>query len=674
MDTHAVQERMRHLEREIKRHADLYHTNDTPEISDEAYDALMAELVELEAQHPTLVAADTPTQKVGGVVLSHFEKVRHTVPQWSYDNIFSFDELRAWEEKIKRHIAKHPELAGEKLEYCLELKIDGLKVVLTYVDGVFVQGATRGDGTVGENITENLKTIKTIPYTIKTQGTYVFVGEAWIARSTLDTINAERKHAGLPLYANARNLAAGSLRQLDTNMTRRRNLEIFVYDIGQAADPLKEHDDELKFLQQLGFSVNPEYAVVANIEAIEKFYQAWIPKRHHQPYDVDGLVIKINSKKICDTLGYTAKAPRFAVAYKFPAEEATTVLEDIVLQIGRTGVVTPVAHLRPVRIAGSVVSRATLHNEDEINRLDIRIGDTVVLKKAGDVIPKVIGPLPALRTGKEQKFDIQKYAKTHGLELHKETIGDKGVEGTAWYVKNARMFDVELEKMIHFVSKKGMNIVGLGNKIVEQLMQEGLVTEPADLFELKEGDVLELEGFKEKSANNLIAAIEYAKKVSLGRFLFALGIRHVGEEVADELANHFGSLEKLRAASFASIEAIPGIGSRIAQSVVDWFGDEHNTAILDRLLQFLVIKNPTEKNAANLPLAGKIFVLTGTMETLSRDEAKEKIKLLGGSVASSVSKKTTYVVAGENPGSKLDDAQKLGVAILDEKEFLKLLK
>lgn len=675
MKANEAHKRMLQLEREIQRHGELYYTHDTPEISDEAYDALVRELQTLEAQFPNLKSKTTPTEKVGGIVLDHFEKVQHQVPQWSYDNIFSFEELQAWEEKIKRMIAKEPGLEKEKLDYCIELKIDGLKVVLTYENGNFVQGATRGDGEVGENITENLKTVKTIPQTIPVQGTFIAIGEAWISRDDLERINKQRQDAGEPLYANARNLAAGSLRQLDTNVTRTRNLQTFVYDIGKTELELLEHDDELKFLSSTcKFSVNPDYIVAKNIAQVEEYYQSWIGKRHKQQYDVDGLVIKINSKKICDALGYTAKAPRFAVAYKFPAEETTTILEDIVLQIGRTGVVTPVAHLTPVRIAGSVVSRATLHNEDEINRLDIRIGDTVVLKKAGDVIPKVIKPLVELRTGKEKKFNLQDYAKKHGLELHKETIGDKGQEGTAWYVKNARMFDVELEKMIHFVSKKGFNIVGLGNKIVEQLMVEGLVTEPADLFELTEGDILELEGFKEKSASNLITSIQKSKTIELGRLLFALGIRHVGEEVADDLAKAFGSFSKLRSASYEKIEQLPGIGGRIAQSVIDWFADTHNAAMIDRLILLLKIVNPKKDTIGAQPFSGQTFVLTGTLQTLSRDEAKTKIKSLGGDVTSSVSKKTNYVVVGEDPGSKFADAKKLGVTILDEQEFLKLLK
>lgn len=674
MDSIAAQERMRHLEREIKRHANLYYTHDTPELSDEAYDALVQELLRLEEQYPTLVSKTTPTQTVGDVVLSHFEKVTHTVPQWSYDNIFSFDELRAWEEKVQRQIAKHPELANEKLDYCLELKIDGLKVVLTYRDGIFVQGATRGDGTVGENITENLKTVESIPHTIPADGEHIIIGEAWIARSTLETINTERSAQGLTVYANARNLAAGSLRQLDTAITRERQLETFVYDIGTSTQYFDTHDQELLFLEQNGFLVNSHYRVVSTIEEIEQWYQSWIPQRHHQPYDIDGMVIKINSKKICEQLGYTAKAPRFAVAYKFPAEEATTILEDIVLQIGRTGVVTPVAHLRPVRIAGSVVSRATLHNEDEIKRLDIRIGDTVVLKKAGDVIPKIIKPLVEFRTGAERIFDIQAYAKEHGLDLYKETIGDKGKQGTGWYVRNEKVFDVQLEQMIHFVSKKGMNVVGMGDKIVEQLMLEGLVTELPDIFELQMGDLLELEGYKEKSAMNLLQAIQRSRTVPLGRLVYALGIRHVGEEIADMLARHYGSLDALSQASYEAIEAIPGIGSRIAQSVVDWFADTHHQAILARLVPLLQIENPQSVDVATQSFAGQTFVLTGTLAAMSRDEAKEAIKARGGSVSSSVSKKTTYVVAGENPGSKFDDAQKLGVPILDEQDFLKLFK
>ncbi len=668
-----AEKRIKTLVKEIEKHSRLYHTEDTPEISDEAYDALVRELIDLETQFPKLKSKNSPTAKVGGKILEGFVKVKHVVPQWSYDNIFDFAELRAWEEKVKRFIAKEGGLKDEKLDYIVELKIDGLKVVLTYDGGEFVLGATRGDGEVGEDITENLRVVRNIPANVSDKRNFVAVGEAWMKKSDLGKINAEREKDNLPKYANPRNLAAGTLRQLDTSVVAKRNLQTFVYDIefpNLASDrKIKSHAEELEFLAEQGFRVNSEWRLCKSVEDIEKFYQAWIDKRDKEEYGIDGVVIKINSKRICEVLGYTAKSPRFGVAYKFPAEEVTTVVEDIAVQIGRTGAITPVAHLRPVLVAGSTVSRATLHNQDEIDRLGVRIGDTVIIRKAGDIIPEVLQVLTDLRTGKEKKFSIPEYAKKHNLQIEKGKSGKD--ESVAWYVKDKNHAAIKLENMIHFVSKKGMNIVGMGEKIVEFFMEQGLVTERKDIFELEAGDMTGLEGFKEKSIQNLLEAIEESKNVALGKFIYSLGIRHVGEETAELLADEFKTIVSLRKATFEKLEAVEGVGGVVAQSIIDWFADAENAREIDGLLEYLRIQKVGGK--IQNTLSGKTFVLTGTLSSMSRDEAKKRIKDLGGKVTGSVSKETSYVVAGADPGSKYDNAVKLGVEILNEKAFEKLL-
>ncbi len=669
-----AEKRIKTLIKEIEKHSSLYHTKDAPEISDEAYDALVRELVSLETEFPHLMSKNSPTVKVGGKILEGFEKVKHVVPQWSYDNIFDFNELRAWEEKVKRFIEKSGGLKDDQLDYVVELKIDGLKVVLTYDDGKFVLGATRGDGEVGEDITENLKVVRNIPANVSEKRNFVAVGEAWIKKSDLVKINTEREKENLPKYANPRNLAAGTLRQLDTSAVAKRNLQVFAYDIEfpnlDFDRKIKTHAEELEFLAEQGFKVNQEWKLCKSVDDIEKFYQHWIDKRDKEEYGIDGAVIKINSKRICEVLGYTAKSPRFGVAYKFPAEEVTTVVEDIAVQIGRTGALTPVAHLRPVLVAGSTVSRATLHNQDEIDRLDVRIGDTIIIRKVGDIIPEVLQALKDLRTGKERKFSIVEYAKKHNLEIEKGRSGKD--ESVAWYIKDKNMPAIRLENMIHFVSKKGMNIVGMGEKIVEFFMDEGLVTERKDIYGLEAGDMTGLEGFKEKSIQNLLEAIQESRKVALSKFIYSLGIRHVGEETAELLANEFKTIANLRKATFEKLEAVEGVGGVVAQSIIDWFDNKENAREVDGLLEYLKIEkvSGTIKNT----LSGKTFVLTGTLATMSRDEAKARIKSLGGKVASSVSKNTDYVVAGVDPGSKYDEAVKLGLEILDEKRFQQLIK
>jgi len=676
MSDKKTKERYEKLKELVRHHQYLYHTKDEPEISDEAYDSLLHELIKLEADYPEIKSSDSPTQRVGGEPLDEFEKVPHKIRQWSYDNIFDFEELKKWDEKIKRFLAKE-DVDLKELNYCVEFKIDGLKIVLTYQKGKFVQGATRGDGEVGENVTQNLKTIKSIPLKLNEEVDLVVEGEAWMPESEFERINEERKKRGEALFANPRNAAAGSIRQLDSKITASRNLSSFIYDAhfedlkSKILDlkSINTQTVELKLLEKLGFKVNSNYKICKTIEDIESFYQKSLKQKKELDYEVDGIVIKVNSVAMQRVLGYTGKSPRFGVAYKFPAEQVTTKVLDIHMQVGRTGVITPVAILEPVRVAGSIVSRATLHNEDEIKRLDVRIGDTVILQKAGDVIPDIVSVLTDLRDGSQKEFKFPKKVPACG--------GDGSIyrpEGEAKHrCVNKKSFEQLKRKFHYFVSKKAYDIDGLGPKIIDKFLELGLVSTYDDIFTLKEGDIRDLEGFKEKSAENLINAISSAKRVSLGRFLIGLSINHLGEETAHDVAEHFGSLEKIRRASRQDLEEIEGVGEKVAESIFSWFKEKENSDLVDRLLDHIEIENPKSLKLEAQRLKGKTFVLTGTLSSLGRDEAKEMIRNLGGNVSSSVSKKTDYLVAGENPGSKYEQAEELDIKILNEDEFKKML-
>jgi DNA ligase (NAD+) len=668
-----MKERYEKLIKLIDHYRYLYHVLDKPEITDEVYDSLMQELVAIEEAHPEWVSPLSPSRRVGGAPLKEFKKVKHEVRQWSFDDVFDFAELEKWEEKIKRMIEKEPGLKNEKLEYCLELKIDGLKVILTYKNGEFVQGATRGDGQVGENVTENLKTIKTIPFFLSDKIDATVVGEAWMNKNELEKINEERKKVGEALFANTRNAGAGSIRQLDPKITAKRKLDTFIYDIDKitGVDLPKTQGEELELLKKLGFKTNSYFTVVDSLSGIEKFYQEWAKKKDKLEYGLDGIVIKINSRKIQDTLGYTGKTPRWGVAYKFPAEQVTTVVEDIVLQVGRTGVLTPVAHLRPVLVAGSVVSRATLHNEDEIKRLDVRVGDTVVLQKAGDVIPDIVQVLVDLRTGKEKPYKFPEYVMDCGDDGRIERVPGQ----VAWRCVSKNSFAQKRRKFYHFVSKKAYDMDGCGPKIIDVLLNNNLISTYDDLFTLKKGDLLSLPRFAEKSVDNLLASVEKARPVSLPKFLVGLSISQVGEETAIDLAKHFGNIEKLKQASFDELQRLNGVGPIVARALTDWFADKNNKKLLDNLLKevsFPRLNIGSEKSFNLGKLTGKSFVLTGSL-SMARDEAKDRIRELGGDVSESVSAKTSYLVAGESAGSKLAKAQKLGVKILNEKEFLGLI-
>lgn len=713
-----VEARISKLRAEIEHHRHLYHTLDAPSLSDEAYDSLYHELVGLEEAYPQFSSETSPTMRVGGEPLERFVKVRHEMRQWSFDDVFDFEELHAWDEKIRRFLEKTTgneqrttDNGQPAVAYVCELKIDGLKAVLTYEQGRLVRGVTRGDGVIGEDVTRNIATIRSIPLVLEEPVDITVVGEVWLPFSELERINTERQALGEAMFANVRNAAAGSIRQLDSKVTASRRLDSFIYDIDSMgrADQKDRHGlpssqfEELDYLRRLGFSVNREYRRCRTIDDVEEYYREWEAKRHALPYALDGIVIKVDDVREQELLGYTAKSPRFGVAYKFPAEEATTIVEDILVQVGRTGVLTPVAHLRPVRLAGSIVSRATLHNGDEIERLGIRIGDTVVVRKAGDVIPEVVSVVENLRTGAETAYVMPGVCPHCGGVVRKQPMesGRREVKGerkesVALYCTNPDCFAVEREKIIHAVGRKGFDIDGLGERIVEQLMDEGIVTTLSDIFELKLGDVLHLEGFGEKSAKNLEEAIKTAKQIPFSKFLFALGIRHVGEETAHVIERSLtdgrlaGSIiESASAARPLSLDAIistfpmiteeeweviDGVGEKSAEALVAWWTASEHLSLLGKMrdagVELSFEKSPVSTVSA---LEGKTFVLTGSLARFTRDEAKDMIRRKNGRVSGSVSAKTDYVVAGVDPGSKIDKARELGVAVVDEEAFRRML-
>lgn len=692
MERTEARERIRKLRQEIDRHRHLYHVLDQPSIADEAYDSLFAELVALEDAFPELRSPTSPTVRVGAEPLAKFEKVRHASAQWSFDDVFDAAELRDWDARLRRLLVKsgREDLLG-RLTYDCELKIDGLKVVLTYERGCLVRAATRGDGLVGEDVTGNVRTIRSVPLKLGHPIDIVVIGEVWLPRAELDRLNRGRESAGEPPFANTRNAAAGSLRQLDPRVTAGRHLSSFVYDI-EHLDPSvlfpAAQTDELALLGELGFKVEPHHVRCATIDDIDSYYREWTGKRSELPYDLDGIVIKVDDRETQVALGYTGKSPRWGVAYKFPAEQVTTLVEDIAVQVGRTGALTPVAHLRPVRVAGSTVSRATLHNEDEIGRLDVRIGDTVIIRKAGDVIPEIVASLPALRTGKERVFHMPGKCPVCGSPVERRFVGTKrSEESAAHYCTNPSCYAAERERLIHFVSRKGFDIEGLGEKIVEQLIEEGLVSDFADIFELTVGDLEPLERFAETKAEKLVDAIDRSRQVPFRKFLFALGIRHVGEETALLIAGHLhdlvGStnptLRDIREA-FSVLSAdrwtgIKGIGEKSAGALHGWFGTASNMELLERLEALGVrLTYSEEPEASERPLTGKTFVLTGELGRFTRDEAKAMIRKYGGKVSSSVSRRTDYVVAGSDPGSKLEKARAFGVKVLREDELESLLR
>ena len=662
-----VIERLEKLKKAIERHSHLYHTKDAPEISDEAYDSLVRDAMKIEEEYPELKSVDTPTERVGGEPLKEFTKVEHKSSQWSFDDAFTFEDLQKWDKKTKNFIEKAG-LGNEKIEYCCELKIDGLKIILTYLGGKLVTGATKGNRKIGEDVTQNVKTIKSVPLKLNKNISITAVGEAWMGKKDLEKLNAERSKRGEELFANTRNVSAGSIRQLDPKVTSSRNLKLFTYDIDLLEKDMPEtQSGELELLHDLGFEINQNYGVFSTLEEIEKYYKSWENKKEKLDYGLDGIVVKINSRKIQEAIGFTAKSPRWGVAYKFKAEQVTTIVEDIVLQVGRTGVLTPVAHLKPVLVAGSTVSRATLHNEDEIRRLDIRIGDTVILQKAGDVIPDIVSVVKELRGKNVKEFKWPTHVSVCGGDGSIERIPGQA----AWRCVDPNSLDQTKRKFHHFVSKKAFDIVDCGPKITDLLLDENLISDYSDIFTLKRGDLLTLPRFAEKSVDNLLSSIDKSKNVTLARLLVGISIPQVGEETAIDLGKHFKTIEKLREAKFSELEVLDGVGGVIAKSIVDFFASKQNKKMLDNLLKVVNIQKE-KQNDSNI-FKGKKFVVTGTLEKFSRDEIKDLIRNNGGLVSESVSKETTYLVAGENAGSKYDKATELGVKILNEKQFLSLL-
>ena len=658
-----IKERVKKLRETIERHRQLYHTHDRPEISDEVYDALIRELEQLESQYPSLATSDSPTERVGGEVLEKFEKVVHTVPQWSFNDAFDENDIRGFDERVKRLLKTSP-------EYLAELKIDGLKVVLTYEKGVLKTAATRGDGRVGEDVTNNVWTIESVPLKLREPVSIIVEGEVWMGKSVLEKLNRERKKKGEELFANPRNVAAGSLRQLDSSITRTRKLDSFIYDIASVeGQTLETQEKELQLLEKLGFKVNKNYKKFENIDGIIKYWKTCEKNKDKEDYLIDGVVVKVNSRAHQESLGYTSKSPRFGIAFKFQAEQVTTVIEDITLQIGRTGVLTPVAKLRPVLVAGSTVSRATLHNEDEIKRKDVRISDTVVIQKAGDVIPEVVRVLEEMRTGKERVFKFPTHFPLCGGDGRIERIPGQA----AYRCVSKNSFEQQRRKLSYFTSRNVFDIDGLGPKIINQLMEAEIISNFVDIFTIKRGDLETLERFGDKSIDNLLKAIEKARSVTLARFIASLSIPQVGEETARDLAFYFKTAEKFAQTNIAELEKLDGVGPIVAHSIVDWFADKENKKLFARLLKQVRVEPVQSRALDRLPLKGKSFVLTGTLESMSREEAKEKIRSLGGEVRESVSKNTTYVVAGADPGEKLEKANDLGVRVLNESEFLKLL-
>jgi DNA ligase (NAD+) len=660
--------RVAQLRSVISKYRTIQHEDDESPISPEALDSLKQELAELEEAHPELKTPDSPTQKVAGSVRAELKKVQHKVPQWSLNDAFTEADIRAFDERVRKALEKSATPAAPR--YACELKIDGLHIVLTYEKGELVQAATRGDGKIGEDVTHAIRTIKSVPEKLKRPVDLIAEGEVFMTRSGLEKLNKERAKSSLPLFANPRNAAAGSIRQLDPSIAAQRPLAMFLYDVDTLSEAFpKTQSEELAYLHELGLTTNPHTVHNATIDEILKSWEKWQGKaRDDEDYQIDGLVLKLESREGQEALGYTGKAPRFAIAFKFPAEQVTTIVEDISLNVGRTGVVTPVAHLRPVSVAGSTVARATLHNEDFIAEKDIRIGDTVILQKAGDVIPEIVQVLTEFRTGKEKKWKFPKSSPLCG--------GDGTIERVpgmaAHRCKVAGSFAEQSGKLIHFTSKHALDIDGLGEKTVQLLMEKNLVGEFDDFFDLTRDELLELEGFKEKSVDNLLAALRAASTPTLDRLLVGLSILHVGEETALLLAQHFQTIDRLSKAREDEIAQIKGIGEVVARSVVEWFADSGNSQMLARLLIHLKIQKP-EAAVSDGPLKGMTVVVTGTLEGFSREEAEEAVRKAGGAVSGSVSKNTSFVLAGENAGSKLAKAEQLGVEVIDEAEFRRRL-
>jgi DNA ligase (NAD+) len=654
------------LRDEIQRHEELYYVQDSPEISDAEYDALLEKLQALEQQYPEYVTLDSPTQRVGGRPAEGFAEVVHRHPMLSLDNSYNIEELRAFDQRCQR-LAE-----GRAVDYVAEMKIDGLSISLHYEDQILQRGVTRGDGRIGEDVTQNARTIRSVPLKLKADSPTPEIevrGEVFIPRKVFERINAEREDQGEPRLANPRNAAAGTIRQLDSRQVAQRKLDMFAYDVVTAGrKPFATHWEALNWMDQAGLRVNPERKLCPSIEEVIEFASRIEAQRDDLDYEIDGLVVKVNSTALQEEFGATNKAPRWAIAYKYAARQATTQVLAITVQVGRTGALTPVANLEPVSLAGTTVSRATLHNPDEVKRLGIKIGDWVLIEKGGDVIPKVLKVIESKRTGDEKTFRMPKKCPVCGGEVSRP-------EGEV--VSRCVAADCPAQligRLLHFASRRAMRIEGLGESLADQLIATGKVHDAGDLYALTLEDVASLERMAKKSASNLLAQIEASKERDLPNLIYALGLRHVGDRTATTLARHFGSLENLSKATVEELDDVPEIGLTVAQSVRDWFDDEGNRELCRRLERGGVqTKLQKSTGTSDERFAGKIFVLTGTLQSHTRDEAKAEIESRGGRVSGSVSKKTDYVLAGEEAGSKLEKATSLGVTVLDEEAFNKML-
>jgi DNA ligase (NAD+) len=664
----AVKNEVEQLREKLRYHEYRYYVLDDPEISDAAFDRMMGRLKELETAHPELLAPDSPSQRVGGTPREGFQTVRHARAMLSLDNAFSYDALRDWDRRVREGSGR------EKIEYIAEHKFDGLSISLQYEDGVLARGVTRGDGTTGEDVTPNVKTIRSIPLRVdasalkkaKLPAEFEVRGEILMPRKSFEALNRQQEQSGGKIFANPRSAAAGSVRVLDPSITASRRLEFFAYYVfADGKVPFAKHSDSLQVLKQLHFRASDDWKLCAGIDEVFAYCDAWDAKREKLPYEIDGVVIKVNSIPIQNELGYTAKAPRWAIAYKYPAQQETTFVNDIRVQVGRTGALTPVAVLEPVQVGGVTVSRSTLHNMDEIERLGLHIGDTVLIERAGEVIPHI---LKVVKEGKRRKpFHMPKRCPECDSTIHKDE------EGVAYRCVNASCPAKRKESLLHFASRHAMNIDGLGDKIVDQLVDKGLVKDVADLYALKEDEVAALERMAEKSAQNLLDEIVASKKNTLARLIYALGIRFVGERTGQLLAEHFSSLDEFAAAKEEQLVEVPEVGPKVAASIAEFFSEPANRQLIKKLYKAGVRPTAEKREMKSQKFAGKSFVFTGGLANRSREDAGELVKQHGGKVSGSVSKKTDYVVVGTDPGSKHDKAKELGVPILTEAEFEKLL-
>ncbi|MFC1950520.1 NAD-dependent DNA ligase LigA [Chloroflexota bacterium] len=665
-DLDKVRKRIEQLKAEINHHNYRYHVLDSPEISDAEYDELMRELKQLEEQHLQFLTSDSPTQRVGATPVEAFGIVEHPFPLLSLGNVFSKEELLAWYTRTSKLVE------GKQSELVCEHKIDGLAVALTYVNGQLTTGATRGNGFRGENITQNLRTIRSIPLSMpkETSARFEVRGEVFLPKASFNKLNQERAEEGLALFANPRNAAAGSVRQLDPRITAKRLLDIYIYMLGYAegkATP-PTHWETMEYLKSLGFKVNPNNRLLASIEQVEQFHHTWVEKRESLAYEADGIVVKLNSLDLQERLGSIGHEPRWATAYKFPAIQGTTRLIDIGISVGRTGTLNPYAILKPVSVGGVTIKQAALHNEDDIRRKDIRIGDTVIVQRAGEVIPQVVGPVVSKRSGQEMLFTTPLLCPVCNARV----IRPKGEVMS--YCTNTTCPAQIQERLKHFVSRGGMDIRGIGGRLCTVLFQAGLVKNVADLYDLTDQQLLILEGMAEKSATNIINSINKSKDRPLARVIFALGILHIGEEMAELLSKHFGSINKLANTSPQELLSIPAVGPKLADSIIAFFGQEENHNLVKRLRKVGVKLEEEMVKSQELPLAGQEFVITGRLEVFTRQKAEAQIKALGGSTGSNVTRKTAYLVVGTEPGSKLTQAQKLGTKQLTEEELIHLLQ